>query len=459
MTVAAVGLARASSKASVEKLPKWGWLEWLTLSLPLMPALMFIPGFSALRTLVRVAAFLIPLIAWWFVATKGKKRSGRDSFRAFQWMKFCTAWIVLQLINPQGIGAPLAALAQCMLLVSIISPIFWTAWDLKTSKQLPRMMMILFVCNAAGGFVGILQARYPGRFDPPAMPSFQSMGEEIGMAIYGYQTDDGRTIMRPCGLTDTPGGAAGAGSIAGLLGLCWALRPIAVWKKALSLLFAFLGIAAVYYTQVRSALVVEVVCIAMIIAMFTMQGNVAAATKMATTGTAVIAGALVWVVINVGSAVLDRFSTLVKEDQGQLYQNSRGMYVEETFTHMIWEYPLGAGLGRYGQSYGYFSFGATESLWAEVQWPAWAVDGGIILLFAYPCAVCMAIADSVKVALKCPDKEVAYWAAVVAAINFSLFAHCFSFVPFVCAEGIQFWTFAAVIHAADKRVREELKRT
>ncbi len=459
MTVAAAGRARGSSKRSIEKLPKWGWLEWLTLSLPLMPALMFIPGLSALRTLARVAAFLIPLIAWGFVAIKGKKRSGRDDFISFKWMNICTIYIFLELLNPQGIASPLAALAQCMLLVSIISPIYWTAWDLKSSKQVPRLMMILFVCNAAGGFVGILQARYPGRFDPPAMPAFKNLGEDTAKAVFSYETDDGRTIMRPCGLTDSPGGAAGAGSIAGLLGLCWALRPIAVWKKGISLIFAFLGIAAVYYTQVRSALVVEVVCIAMIIALFVLQGNVAAATKMASTGASVIAGALVWVVVNVGSAVLDRFSTLVKEDQGQLYQNSRGMYVENTFTHMIWEAPLGAGLGRYGQSYGYFSNGATESLWAEVQWPAWAADGGIFLLFAYPVAVLLAIADSARIALKCPDKEVAYWAAVVAAINFSIFAHCFSFVPFVCAEGIQFWTFAAVIHAADKRVREELKRT
>ncbi len=457
MTVATIGRARSGkgSKGDKEKLPKWGWLEWLTLSLPLMPGLLFIPGLSVIRTPVRVAAFLIPMIAWYFVATKGKKRSGRDDFKSFKWMKFCTIFILFQLINPQGLPAPLAALGQCMLLISIISPIYWVAWDLKSSKQIPRLMMILFICNAAGGVMGILQVRYPGRFDPPSMPAFENMDKDLAIGMYGYQTDDGRTIMRPCGLTDTPGGACGAGAAAGLLGICWSLRPIALWKRGFCILFAFLGIAAVYYTQVRSLLVVEVICIIVIATLFTMQGNVVQATQLGVTGASLIAGALVWVAINVGGAVLDRFGTLVKEDKGELYQNSRGMYVQDTFTRMIFDYPLGAGLGRYGQSYGYFSFNATESIWAEVQWPAWAVDGGIILLVAYPCAVVLAISDSVRVALKNPDKDLAFWAAVVAAVNLSTFATCFSQVPFVSAAGLQFWTFAGVIHAADRRANEE----
>lgn len=460
MTVAAVGRKRSSAKgAALEKLPKWGWLEWLTLSLPLMPGLVFIPGLSFIRVVVRISAFLLPMVAWYYVASKGKRRSGRESFKPFATMKFCIVWVLIEILNPMGIAAPFAVLAEAMLTISVISPLFWTAYDLKTSKQVPRMMMILFLCNALGGVMGILQVRYPGRFDPPAIPAFQALGEEMAMGIYTYQTDDGRSIMRPCGLTDTPGGACIAGAAAGLLGLCWALRPLAIWKRGFCLLMSFLGIAAVYYTQVRSLLVVEVVCIMVLVALFTLQGNVIQATQIGVLGTGLILGSLVWVAINVGGAVLDRFGTLVKEDQGKLYQNSRGMFVQDTFTKTIFEYPLGAGMGRFGQTQAYFGSSSVSAEWAEVQWPAWLLDGGIVLLFAYPYAVVAAILDSMRVALRSKDKDLAYWAAVVVAVNISTFATCFSQMPFLAAGGLQFWTFAAVIHAADRRVREESART
>ena len=45
-----------------------------------------------------------------------------------------------------------------------------------------------------------------------------------------YEAGNGQKIMRPCGLTDSPGAVAPAGMAAALLGLCWALLPMAVWK-------------------------------------------------------------------------------------------------------------------------------------------------------------------------------------------------------------------------------------
>ena len=70
-----------------------------------------------------------------------------------------------------------------------------------------------------------------------------------------YEMAAGRKILRPCGLTDTPGAVSPAGATAALIGLCWALRPIAFWKRLASLGLAFVGVAVIYFTHVRSAMV------------------------------------------------------------------------------------------------------------------------------------------------------------------------------------------------------------
>ena len=63
---------------------------------------------------------------------------------------------------------------------------------------------------------------------------------------------DGRRIFRPCGLTDSPGAAAPAGAVAALVGLSFALRPIGILRRLVSAMLAFIGVAVIYYTQVRS---------------------------------------------------------------------------------------------------------------------------------------------------------------------------------------------------------------
>ena len=58
-----------------------------------------------------------------------------------------------------------------------------------------------------------------------AAASFEAWSSRMRLVV-PVTTADGRKFLRPCGLTDTPGGASGAGSTAAVLGLCLALRPI-----------------------------------------------------------------------------------------------------------------------------------------------------------------------------------------------------------------------------------------
>ena len=57
----------------VGPMPEWGWLEWFAIGQTALPALMFIPGLSAVRTPSRIAAFA------WVVSTSGPDVTRRFS--------------------------------------------------------------------------------------------------------------------------------------------------------------------------------------------------------------------------------------------------------------------------------------------------------------------------------------------------------------------------------------------
>ncbi|MFZ1105362.1 MAG: hypothetical protein WAN86_21335, partial [Hyphomicrobiaceae bacterium] len=84
-----------------------------------------------------------------------------------------------------------------------------------------------------------------------------------------------------------------------------------------------------------------------------------------------------------GETILARFSTIFDENPGDLYYDSRGNQVLHAFVGLLLEYPLGAGLGRWGMMYSYFGDPnnvLAPPIWAEIQWPAWIIDGGLIML-------------------------------------------------------------------------------
>ena len=50
-----------------------------------------------------------------------------------------------------------------------------------------------------------------------------------------------------------------------------------------------------------------------------------------------------------------------------------------------------------------------------------------------------------------------YWAAVICALNLSVVAGSFSACPFLANNGMGFWLSAAMLHAADLRIRQETR--
>ena len=427
----------------------WGWLEWVVIGQTMIPALLFVPGLSPIRTASRIASYGITLIAGAMIYWSGRGRPGAESYPPRPWLIFVVAWLALSIFHPNS-ESLLSATAQTMLYVAVLAPAFWAPAALISSAQIGRLMAILFLCNSLSSVVGIGQVFRPETFNPPVIPAMSNMfkGEDLI-----YEGAGGRRIMRPCGLTDTPGGVSPAGAMAAIVGMCWALRPIAFWKRLGSVGLAFAGVAVLYYTQVRSAMVMVGVCLIALTILLLIQRNYRAAGLLGLGSTVLVLGALAWVAATAGDAIVQRFATLLGSDPGKLYQSSRGGYVEHALGEVLWDYPLGYGLGWWGMVNSNFGNVMRPSpVWVEVMVPAWVYDGGFPLLLAYVGAVVVAMANSLRIALTSRDKDLAFWAAVVVATNLSILASCMSFITFVAPIGIQFWLMSAALHAADLRV-------
>ena len=416
----------------------------------LLPALLFLPGIQPARTAIRVAAYVVAPLAWVMVTMRGRPTPGSDTFPARPWLIVSITWLVLSLFHP-NIYSIMTALAQVALYVSIVSPAFWAPRALRSPKQLGRVVTVLFLCNALSATVGILQAFRPQTFNPPVIPAMSNKfnGEDLM-----YQAADGRMIIRPCGLTDSPGSASPAGAVAALIGLCFALRPIGAWRRLACLALAFIGVAVIYYTQVRFPLVMLVICGMVLTGLLIYQQNYKQAVELVVGGIVIGLGALMWVARSVGSRVLKRFGSLMSENPGSYYYRSRGAYVHHALEVVLWQYPFGYGMGWWGMTHAMFSDPSRFSpVWVEVMIPAWIYDGGAPLLVLYVGAVVVAVLNSLRIALRSNDPDVSFWAAVVVALDVSTVALCFSFVAFVNPIGLQFWLLNAALHAADALAR------
>jgi len=433
-----------------KKGPRWGWLEWFVVSQTALPALLFLPGVSAVRTANRVSAYAVALAAWASLSRRPRPAGAPPTgFPARPWLLFSIAWLVLSVAHPNTYSMA-AGFGQVLLYVAVLSPAFWAGDALESPRQVGRLMAVLFLCNALSATVGLGQAFYPDRLNPPVIPAMnnQFQGEDVTYEAGGVK------IIRPCGLTDTPGAAAPAGGAAALIGLCWALRPVAWWKRLGSLGLAFVGVAVIYYTQVRLAMVMLAVCGVVLTTTWALRGEFRNALALAAGGVGLIVGALAWVSARAGEDVVGRFGTLLGGDPGKLYGASRGSYVEEALYQVLPDYPLGTGLGWWGTIYSAFGDPSRPSpVWVEVMVPAWVYDGGLPLLVGYGGAVLAAVYDSARVALTTKDRDLSFWGAVVLAQNVGVVASCFSYVVFLSPLGVQFWLLAAVLNAADARTR------
>ena len=431
-----------ATSAAARRLP-WGFAEVFVIGQTALPALLYLPGTQAIRLPNRVAAFGISLaaVAWWQVQSV----PGRPS-KAQAWVAAVMALLAVMVFHPMT-PSILGGLAHMAVYVAVMAPLFWAPAFVRSPERLARILWILLICSGANSLVGVLQVYDPARWMPAEFTRVMTESS-LGLSVVTYIGPHGERLIRPPGLFDTPGAVSGPAMSAALLGLVFAVSAIPLWKRVLSLLLASAGVAAIYLSQVRISLVVTGLAYVVYALATSRQGNFARATKFGILAGAVIVGSFVLAVTLGGQTIQERVLTLFADDPISVYQGARGAQLSITFSELLFRYPLGAGLARWGMAAGYFATysGLVQPLWAEIQFTGWMIDGGVLLVALYCGALLVATVTQWRLAMVAHRPRLATVAAVVCAANLATAAMIFSFTPFVAQIGLQYWFLAGALH-------------
>ena len=424
---------------------EWGWLEAFVLIQVMWGLLLFLPGSQAYRTYIRAFPYVSSLLALVIcVRSIGADSAGPGA----RWVLSSLLLMVFMLMHP---GTWLmSGVAQIVFQLALAAPIFWSVRVWLTAERLERLIFLVFAAHFFSAGLGLLQVYYPDTFLPP---EFSSLGMKLNPEFVhelSYLGTDDRLIIRPPGLSDMPGGAAISGVIAALLAFGFATRSnISFVNRAYYLGAVLVAITVVYLTQVRSVLLMLVICMLAIAFVSLRQGRAVQGGWRATLATGLVVGSFVWAVTLGGDVVSDRFKDMVSSGVVETYQTNRGFFLEYTIRELTYEFPLGAGLGRWGMMSVYFgeSNWQYEPLHAEIQPTGWLYDGGVFMWFLYGGAILAAMRSTYRVAI---DREhpLHELAGMAFSVQFLIAGLCFTGPAFNTQLAILFWLMTAITYAA-----------
>jgi len=440
--------ARAAAITAPARIP-WGFAEVFIISQTALPALLYLPGSQAFRLPIRFSAFAISLGAFAWYQVESTTQLPRS--RMQPWVAAIMSLLAVMLFHPQT-SSLVAGLAHLAVYFAVLAPLFWAPAFVRSPEHLARIMWILLLCSGANAVVGVLQVYDPGRWLPAEFSRVMS-GSEAAMGSVTYIGAQGQRIVRPPGLFDTPGAVAGPAMFAALLGLVFAVSAIPVWKRALSLGIAGAGLAAIYLSQVRVSLVACVIMMATYTAVAMRQGRAARASQFGILAGGVVVLGLSLAVTLGGTAISERVNSLFAADPFSVYQGARGSQLSYTFFELLFLYPIGAGLGRWGMAAGYFGSSNPNSpmIWAEIQFTGWMIDGGVLMVFVYLGAIVVTTLEQWRIAQATQYARLAVCAAVILAAGIGPAVMIVSFTPFVAQIGIQYWFLAGALHGVAYR--------
>ena len=169
-------------------------------------------GSTPLRVPARIGAFSTSLVMLAFLRPG---RTGRHPALAI--LPLVLLSLATGLVMP-GQSSPVAALAQVTLYVAVLAPLVWVSHRPLTYRDFRRVVLLLWAYNALSAAVGVLQVYSPGLFQAQLSSVITNAGDDF-VGSLSIQLADGSRTLRPMGLTDMPGGAAGGGSFAILFGI------------------------------------------------------------------------------------------------------------------------------------------------------------------------------------------------------------------------------------------------
>jgi hypothetical protein len=399
---------------------------------------------SPVRVVVRILAFGLSLALLALVPGRRLRHPA---------MPFLIAAMVvtsLNMLHPQ-MSSVLAGLAQLGIQISILAPLFWVTRLRMDAAMFRRTLALLFLFNAASAGVGVLQVSFPGSFQPAMSTTIESLGETYARSLQ-FETAAGERVFRPFGLTDTPGGAATGAFYAVLLGAGFLISSRRGLVKLLSIGGILVGVVSLYLCQVRAIALMLVVCLLAIGLVLLLSGRILRLGQLL----AVVGGLTVlgvgWAIAFGGEGAMSRWNSLFEQDVGDVYYSNRGYFLEGTLKYFVPDYPLGAGLGRYGMANAYFGDNSDPSrppLWAEIQWSAWVFDGGVLVMVLYPLAILVTALWALRLALSRREHgEFWLWGCIIFAYDLGAFALTFSYPFFMSQAGMEFWLLNAALFGA-----------
>jgi hypothetical protein len=417
----------------------WGLPEWFAVAQVAGPALLYLPGAQAFRAPLRIGVFALSLLGlvWCLRSSLLTK-----AHRSWTLLVIATVYMAVMILHP-ATNTMMAGLAQIGMHLAVAAPLFWAPHYFRGDYQrLARVLTILWVLNSASVLVGILQVRDPGTWMPAEFTSVMKMYKQ-GLAMYQYRAADGSLAIRPPGLGDSPGAASGAGVFVALVGLAYLGLPVSRWRKRLGLVMGTAGVVVIFLSHVRSSLVVVVGCAIVYSIIMIAQGRLRTALTLASWMAIGGVCSLFYGVMYGGQSTIDRFATLVADNPLIVFEKSYRLgMVTNAFDTLLFEHPLGAGLGRWGMMRKYFGNENnidSPEIPAEVQFPAWVIDGGIVLLSLYLIALIVAVQRLVRLSLWHRSLQMRQWGAVIVMLSAGPVALLFSYCPFYSQMGMQFW--------------------
>ena len=342
-----------------------------------------------------------------------------------------------------------SGLAQCLLYLSILAPLFWVSSFKITPKGFETLIFLIWIFHTVSALFGVLQIYFPGQFQPALSTAIQNQawgGDNLKIILA-----NGQEVFRPMGLTDVPGGAASAGFFALLFGIVIAIKyrnPFLLIAGAGS---GVIGLFCIFLSQVRSMLVSSVICLFFFGLILVRSAQFSRLSMMISGVTALFVATFGWAIAVGGTSTLDRINTLFAGSAGEIYNQNRGHFLEHTIDNLLPQYPFGAGLGRWGMMNAYFGDPQNmdaQPIWVEIQWTAWLLDGGILLIIAYVAAILVACYTAYKIAINRNLGDFGLWGGLILSYDVSAIATCFNYPLFISQGGMEFWLLNTALFVA-----------
>jgi hypothetical protein len=445
-------IATPQGKRIQPKRRQTNWIQWFIL-LQIVCQLVLLTSLAAgpFRVIIRVAAFGVSLLFLVLLPrTQGKPHPAA-------WPAIGVMVILLVEFFHPTTNNTLSGIAQIALYLAILAPLFWAPRLSLDRRALRAVLLTLWGFHALSASFGILQVYVPGKFQPELSTVVAAKGSGYVQSL-SMKTSGGHRVLRPMGLTDTPGGAATSGFYVVLLGVGFLLTERRMLLRAVFVAGMFLGMTCLYLCLIRGMIVVLACCVISLMGMLALRGSRAKLTTLIMILACVIMVSFFWAVSVGGAVIVKRLASITTKSPTETYYKNRGVFLDYTVNELLPKYPLGAGLGRWGMVNTYFADKSKPGIWAEIQWTAWLLDGGVPLTLAYLVTLGVALATMWKIALRRDIGDLWLWGAVMLAYNVGAVANTFSYPLFASQPGMEFWMLNAAVFAVARSYPTEGQR-